>query len=227
MAMTLTACWAAKGGSGTTVVAAALALGSAGDSVLVDLAGELPATLGVPEPNGAGLADWFNSDADPQAVLDLAIDVTTNTRLVPCGPAPIPHESSRWQALRTYLATSHLDAIVDAGTSPPPPALIEDPCRGLLVTRACYLALARACRYPRPDGIVLIDEPGRSLTAADVSHAIGAPIVARIELDPAIARAVDAGLLAARLPHRLRTSLHALTQPAPHLQRTATIGLDL
>ena len=44
--MTLTVCWSAKGGSGTTVVAAAFALGSSIDSLLVDLDGELPAALG-------------------------------------------------------------------------------------------------------------------------------------------------------------------------------------
>ena len=61
--MTLTVCWSAKGGSGTTVVAAALALGSPTDSLLIDLDGELPAALGVPEPSGQGLSDWFASDA--------------------------------------------------------------------------------------------------------------------------------------------------------------------
>ena len=73
--MTLTVCWSAKGGSGTTCVAAALALSSTADSLLVDLDGELPAALGVPEPSGQGLSDWFSSDAPERAVLDLAVDV--------------------------------------------------------------------------------------------------------------------------------------------------------
>nr|MBA3268215.1 hypothetical protein [Acidimicrobiia bacterium] len=54
----LIACWSPKGGSGTTVVATALGLilaGSEGSSLLVDLAGDVPATLGLPEPAGPGL----------------------------------------------------------------------------------------------------------------------------------------------------------------------------
>ena len=46
----------------------------------------------------------------------------------------------------------------------------------------------------RPTGVVLIDEPGRALTSRDVEHALGVPVVAEARLDPAVARAVDAGL---------------------------------
>jgi hypothetical protein len=52
----------------------------------------------------------------------------------------------------------------------------------------------------RPSGVVVVDEPGRALSERDIEAALGAPIVASVSLDPAIARAVDSGLLAARLP---------------------------
>ena len=45
-------CWALKGGVGTTVVTAALGLTlhrAGRDVLLVDLAGDLPAALGLPE----------------------------------------------------------------------------------------------------------------------------------------------------------------------------------
>ena len=109
-----------------------------------------------------------------------------------------------------YLATSPLDVVVDAGCGAPPAALLGEHVRGLLVTRACYLALLRASRLPRPDGIVLVAEHARSLTTADVTRSIGAPVVATVPIDPAIARAVDAGLLAARLPGSMLKSLEAL-----------------
>ncbi len=208
--MTLTVCWSAKGGSGTTVVAAALALGSASGSLLIDLDGELPAALGIPEPSGQGLCDWFASDAPERSVLELAVDVSSTTRLVARGPSLIPRESARWPALRSFLATTPLHVVVDAGCGAPPAALVDEQVRGLLVTRACYLALSRASRLPRPDGIVLIAEHGRSLTTADVARAVGAPVVARIAIDPAVARAVDAGLLAARLPASMVKSLEPL-----------------
>ena len=74
----------------------------------------------------------------------------------------------------------------------------------LLVTRACYLALRRAVATPwRPDGVVLVAEPGRALHGPDIERAVGVPVVATISHDPAVARAVDAGLLAARLPRML------------------------
>jgi hypothetical protein len=208
--MTLTVCWSAKGGSGTTVVAAALALGSSADSLLIDLDGELPAALGVPEPSGQGLSDWFASDAAERSVLELATKVAGTTRLVPRGPSAIPSDSARWPALRKFLTTAPFDVIVDAGCGAPPPDLRAEHTRGLLVTRPCYLSLLRASRLPRPDGIVLVAEHGRSLTAADVARSIGAPVVACVDIDPAVARAVDAGLLAARLPSSMLKSLQAL-----------------
>ena len=49
-------CWAAKGGSGTTVVACALALGSGHGwpTTLVDLSGDSATALGLAEPTGPG-----------------------------------------------------------------------------------------------------------------------------------------------------------------------------
>ena len=61
----LVSCWSAKGGAGTTVVAAALAdracpLVAAG-AVLADLAGDAPAVLGLADPGDPGLAGWLGS----------------------------------------------------------------------------------------------------------------------------------------------------------------------
>ena len=81
--MAVTVCWSAKGGSGTTVVAATLALATATDSLLIDLDGELPAVLGLPEPAGQGIADWLACDAPPRALADLAVEVNGSTQLVP------------------------------------------------------------------------------------------------------------------------------------------------
>jgi hypothetical protein len=81
----------------------------------------------------------------------------------------------------------------------------------VLVTRPCYLSLRRAVREPtRPSGVVLVDEPGRSLRRHDVEHALGAPVDAVVAVDPAIARAVDAGLLATRLPRSLGRDLRGV-----------------
>jgi hypothetical protein len=59
----------------------------------------------------------------------------------------------------------------------------------------------------RPSGVVLLAEPGRALTRADVAEVVGVPVVAEVALDPAVARAVDAGLLPVRLPRGLARAL--------------------
>ena len=205
--MPVTICWSAKGGSGTTVVAAALALGCPTSSLLVDLDGELPMVLGLPDPGGQGVADWLASDADAAALGDLGVMAERTTTLVPRGTTEVDRTSPRWPELLAWLAgQGHV--VVDAGTRPP---VVERPppgVRSLLVTRPCYVSLRRAMAVAeRPDGVVLVVEPGRALGSRDVEHALGAPVVARVSHDPAIARAVDAGLLRARLPRLLRREL--------------------
>lgn len=88
-----------------------------------------------------------------------------------------------------------------------------------VVTRCCYLA-ARAesqtrRHEDRADGLIVIVEPGRSLSSATVGQATGVPVVAEIPWDPAVARAMDAGLLAARLPASLARPLGAI-RPKEH-----------
>jgi hypothetical protein len=87
-------------------------------------------------------------------------------------------------------------------------AVASGAARSVLVTRACYLSLRRAMAAPiRPSEVVLVEEHGRALSAADVEDVLGVPVVARVSSDPAVARAVDAGLLGARLPRGLAREL--------------------
>ncbi len=84
--------------------------------------------------------------------------------------------------------------------------------RSILVTRACYLALRHAIHAPlKPSAVVVVREPGRALSSRDVESAIGAPVVAVVEVDPAVARAVDAGLLSGRLPRSICKALTGAT----------------
>jgi len=78
----------------------------------------------------------------------------------------------------------------------------------LLVLRPCYLALRRALAAPlRPSGVILVGEEGRSLGRRDVEEVLGVPVRAEVGFDPAVARAVDAGLLSRRVPRALGRSL--------------------
>jgi len=205
-------CWSAKGGSGTTVVAAALALvlSQRRPAVLIDLGGDSPAALGLAEPQGPGVAEWFASaTADGAALTRLAVDATEALQLVPRGVAPLPPPGDpQWARLVAAVTATGLTVVVDSGNGPPPAALMSSATHSLLVTRPCYLSLRRAVATGlHPTGIVLIDEPGRALTARDVERSLGAPVVAELQYDPAVARAVDAGLLASRLPRSLAHSL--------------------
>jgi len=76
----------------------------------------------------------------------------------------------------------------------------DEASRWLVVRGPCHLSLRAAIDHPwRPDGIVLLVEPGRPLSAADVTDVLGAPILAQVPVEAAVARAIDAGLLQGRL----------------------------
>jgi len=100
--------------------------------------------------------------------------------------------------------------VVDCGPPGPGPGLAVAAAAGLslLVLRPCYLALRRALAAPlRPSGVVLVRERERSLGRRDVEAVLGVPVRAEVAWDPAVARRVDAGLLAANLPRTLERAL--------------------
>lgn len=204
-------CWSSKGGSGTTVVSAALALTRSRSQpvVLVDLRGDLPAALGISEPVGPGVGDWLASPtADAAALSRLVVTVTDRMSLLPRGSESASVGGHRWQQFVEALAAIDARAVIDAGTGLPPGELLGPGITSILVTRSCYLGLRRAVTADvKPSAVVLVLEPGRALTAVDIERAVGAPVVAEIPFDPAIARAVDAGMLVSRLPRALSLRL--------------------
>lgn len=213
----LIACWSVKGGSGTTVVAAALALRlarSSGGVVIADLAGDVPAVLGRPEPSGPGLAEWIQAGPDVagDAFERLAVEVTAGLSILPTGdPSTLASASvSDGERLAAALArTVPRLAVVDCGLVASDVALgvIAGASRSLLVTRPCFLSLRRAVASPvRPSAAVLIVEPERTLSADDVEDVLDVPVLT-VPWDSSVARAVDAGLLSARIPSKLDRAL--------------------
>lgn len=233
----LIACWSLKGGSGTTVVSTALGLilaGARGEALLVDLAGDVPAALGLPEPEGPGLYQWLAAgpDVPADALNRLEVEAGSGLRLLPQGR--IEHSDAAGgsgpaggaaggpagaAALVTALTGDPRPVVADCGRAEEGMALAvaAGATLSLLVLRPCYLALRRALAAPlRASGVVLVVEEGRSLARRDVEEVLGIPVRAEVTHDPAVARAVDAGLLARRLPRSLERSLrHAVPGGVP------------
>jgi MinD superfamily P-loop ATPase len=209
-------CWSAKGGVGTSVVAAALAVASARTTptTLIDLGGDAPAVLGLGTPTGPGLGDWWATPHAPaDALLALADHASTNLHLVHTGT--LPKLVSELHAERLALAAAsdpRVSVVIDAGHGVPHEVLHRCARASLLVARPCYVGVHRMAPHAHlATGIVLVTEPGRALGATDIGASLGRPVMAEVPWDPAVARAVDSGLLRSRLPPSLQRPLARLT----------------
>ena len=213
----LLALWSPKGGSGTSVLAAASALvlsRRADGARLADLDGDLPAILGLAADPPTGLADWLaaGTEAPVDALARLAVPAAPGVVLLPRGVtdralAAVP-AAEAGAALAVALRDGPVPTVIDAGraNTPAARAVVEVADVSIAVVRGCYLALRRGVHSPllvRTTGVVLVEEPSRSLGAAEVADVLDRPVLARVPLRPAIARAVDAGVLASRLPDAL------------------------
>ena len=214
----LVACWSVKGGSGTTVAAASIALALArhrpGGVTFADLGGDAAAVFGIPEPIGPGLGEWAGAGDDvPAAALSgLRSRVRDGLHLLHRGDGPIgPIAGERMAVALASLGC----AVVDCGqlTAGCPAAegvvtLASAATHSLLVMRPCFLTLRRALAAPiSPSGVVLVKDQPRALSRADVEDVLGVPVRAEVHWDPAVARAVDAGLFATSPPSQLLKSL--------------------
>lgn len=217
--------WTAKPGSGCTVVAASLATSLArrnGGALLVDLGGDLPAALGIADP-AHGVTDWLAADgATAEQLGALAVAVAPGLALVPRG-----HHGAwrrgRADRLIDVLARSTRPVVVDVGAVDPLVGSPMDELRrsfarrpdAILVTTPCYLALRRVKAVEsavglRPRGVALLQQPGRGIDRGQLSDLVGAPVIAEIAHDPAVARAVDRGVLARGRPRAMHRQVEAL-----------------
>jgi MinD-like ATPase involved in chromosome partitioning or flagellar assembly len=219
------ACWSPKGGSGTTVVAVSLARMLAetrsGGALFVDLGGDAPAALGAPEPSGPGVAEWLHAgDAVPaDGLARIEHDMGRGLRMLCRGDGELAN-AARAEVLAAVLAADRRMVVIDCGRVAAPGStdptdqsevgrvLAATATHSLLVVRPCYLALRRAVAMSfRPSGVVVVNEQARALAPDDIEEILGVPVVAVVQHDPSIGRAVDAGLLGSRIPAALAKAL--------------------
>ena len=171
--------------------------------------------LSVAEP--LGVTDWLaaGGDVPPDGLARLEARAGPHVTIVPRGDGLLTG-ADRADALVNLLAADVRPVVVDCGVigARAGPggdvafAIAASATQSLLVLRPCFIALRRAIEAPvRPSGVVLLAEPDRALTANDVEETLGVPVRAEVRVDPIVARAVDAGLLAARLPRTLERGL--------------------
>ena len=198
-----------RGGVGTSVVSAAIAVLAARDqsrpTYLVDLTGDQTDIFGLAQAD-IGLDDW-TTRAD-RRLTDLAVDIDPQLRLVPSRTALDSTESL--DGLVTALDQRRHDAhvVIDAGRLDLSDQFRELRPTHLLVIRPCYLALRATVSSSRNwDGLVVVRPPDRVLTTRDVVNVTGLPAIAEVDMSADVARAVDAGVFGSRLPSGLERSL--------------------
>lgn len=99
--------------------------------------------------------------------------------------------------------------LFDCGTDV---SALQPDCINVMVTKACYLSLRKLLKVTRdfghPEildhfhGFVLVEESGRALLAADIEAVAEMDHLGSVPYDSSISRAVDAGMLAIREPHK-------------------------
>ncbi len=207
-------CWSVKGGVGTSVVAAAIALRMARngrDVTLVDLDGDQPELLGLVRPvapSEPGISDWVaaGEGVPADAIGRLLEEVVHRLRLLRTGSVPLAGADRDRLRLALDVLAGSGPVVVDAGLDLDCiRSDLGEPHRSVCVLRPCFLAISRVQRAAGSiDHVILVTEPGRALRSSDIAAAVGATRIDRIAWDPRVARAVDAGTMAGVLPMPLR-----------------------
>lgn len=212
----VTAVWSMKGGSGVTSVVCLLALAQAEraePTMIVDLDGDIPAVLGMSDSDEPGLADWYATPSrSPGTLARIRRELQPDLHAIVRGDGDLVGEPD---ALMQALAHLEHVSIIDCGmlASPIAAGVAGAATQRLIVTRPCYLALRASRETPvSPTGVVMIEERGRSLGRSDIEAVVGAPVIAQVAVDPAIARAIDAGLMSSRLPRTLVRSMGSVIE---------------
>ena len=220
----LLALWSPKGGSGTSVLAAARALvlarGPAAGCRIADLGGDQPAIFGLAGEPELGLSDWLEAGAAaPVEALDrLLVEVAPGIALLPFGaavarcvhvrrPRPGPRSRSR-------CATFPFPVVADCGAADDPATRALAEVADVVVVVDTRLLPRAAPRGARARARAFDRAPcsstsrGARLSRREIADVLGMPVLARVPVRDTVSRAVDAGVLATRLPDVLARAAH-------------------
>ncbi len=165
-----------RGGHGTTTVALVAA---------ATLASRGPTSIAAHDPDALGVAVGTTTGQLPVALaehLDLKVD----------------------EPGIDIVDARTLEQYLDVGPFDDEPArAVQSACERLrigVLRGPDYVGLRTLCGHQEAqlDGIIVVAEAGRALDARDVEHVTGRAVVAVIDHTPAVARAIDAGLLLSR-----------------------------
>ncbi|MFZ4515603.1 MAG: hypothetical protein ACOYN3_04760 [Acidimicrobiia bacterium] len=201
--------WSPKHGSGVSTIAAALAIAADRPVRLVDLDEDQSAIFGMACDPIGGLHEELTASSG-EAVWSHAFHVAPHVMLLSRGARAIDalDNAALARHVRAWQVSDELH-IVDAGSADTGAAhaCIDGADISLVVLRPCYLALRRAVRHGRvaeSDGLIVIEDPDRPLRAREVADVVQRPILGRVPVRAAIARAIDAGVFSTRFPAELR-----------------------
>ncbi|MCB1029847.1 MAG: hypothetical protein KDA95_00830 [Acidimicrobiales bacterium] len=211
----LIACWSLKGGAGVSTVVAAIAQAGVvtgrGPVAIADLCGDQALLHGVGWGAGAGLRGWTRAgpDVPPDALERLLEPLSEDMSLL--GPGTGRWVGERAEALGKALSQMAGLVVADVGQAIHTAvgrAVVEGADRSVLVIRACPLSMrAVADLTLKPDCVVLVRDPRRWLGWREVAERCGVPVVAEIDLDPAVGKCADVGIIHRPLPKRFVQAL--------------------
>lgn len=161
-----------KPGTGTSTVAALIALSSGVKTLIVDQSQsqDIDALL--------GLASSHEPVQQVTGLVDLVIT----------------------DSIGVAFPSDYDLIVIDRGTAQQGQtrSVLIDGAENYLVTRKCYLSLRKANKLVQHDGVIIVDEEGRALTNKDVKSVLQTPIVGVVAYSAPLTRSIDSGLLPSR-----------------------------
>lgn len=209
-----------KGGVGTSSVAALFAKGLSliKETLLIDACnGDLHAICCI-EDAQYSFEDWSSSEQPSAKTLKaISKDIDSNLSCVP---------SSRVTQSATIVAPTQANiveeilktspgCVLDFGTQQSQfvQTCIEASDLVVLVLRQCYLSFLAVKHNPylkNVDVIVVIKEPGRSISVSKIAEVLNVNCVVEINAQKDFARTIDAGVLVQRPPKQMIEPINAL-----------------